>query len=111
MYGSLLIKNNLWPAFKKNRRIVADAQKDWLRAIPYYERAIREFTHAGAKRELAGAFNNLGVANEMLGDFDRAEEAYRHCFDLLDEINQSNSQAGWRILSNLAQLRANRRAR
>jgi tetratricopeptide (TPR) repeat protein len=92
-----------------NIGIVADAQKDWLRAIPYYERAIREFTHAGAKRELAGAFNNLGVANEMLGDFDRAEEAYRHCFDLLDEIKQSNTQAGWRILSNLAQLHAKRR--
>jgi len=87
---------------------VADAQKDWLRAIPFYERAIREFTRVDAKRELAGAFNNLGVATEMLGDFDRAEKSYLRCLDLLDEINQPNSEAGWRIISNLAQLHAKR---
>ena len=91
-----------------NIGMVADAQKDWLRAIPYYERAIREFARVGAKRELAGAFNNLGVAAEMLGDLDRAEPAYHRCSDLLDEIDQSTSEAGWRIVSNLAQLHAKR---
>jgi len=87
---------------------VADAQRDWLKSIPYYERAIREFTRVNAKRELAGAFNNLGVATEMLGDFDHAEDSYRRCSDLLEEISQSNSEAGWRIISNLAQLYAKR---
>ena len=52
---------------------VADAQRDWLKSIPYYERAIQEFRRVNAKRELAGAFNNLEVATEMLtlGNFDR----------------------------------------
>ena len=83
---------------------VADAQKDWSRAVPYYEHAIREFKRVGAKRELAGAFNNLGVSTEMLEDFDRAESSYLRCSGLLDEIGQSSSEAGWRVISNLAQL-------
>jgi tetratricopeptide (TPR) repeat protein len=85
---------------------IADAQKDWSRAIPNYERAIKEFQRVGAKRGLAGALNNLGVASEMLGKFDRAETSYRRCLDLLDEIGQSKSEAGWRILGNLAELYA-----
>lgn len=83
---------------------IADAQRDWIKAIKYYKRAIRQFARVNAKRELAGAYNNLGVATEMIGDLNQAEALYLRCVDLLDEVDQSYSEAGWRIISNLAQL-------
>lgn len=85
---------------------IADSQNDWAKSIPYYERAIREFNLVRAKRELAGAYNNLGVASEMLGSLKIAESAYLHCLNLLDEINQTHSEARWRLISNLAKLNA-----
>ena len=89
-----------------NIGIVFDSQRDWLKAIPYYQRAIKEFIRAESKHQLASAFNNLGVAYEMLEDLKHAEGAYQRCLELLDEIGQSNTQSGWRIISNLAQLYA-----
>lgn len=89
-----------------NIGIVFDSQRDWLKAIPYYERAIKEFIYSESKHQLASVFNNLGVAYEMLEDLKHAENAYQRCLELLDEIGQSITQSGWRIISNLAQLYA-----
>ncbi len=87
---------------------VADAQRNWQDAIPYYRQAERDLRRAGAKRQLAGVLNNLGVANEMLGLLERAESAYRASLEVLQEIDQADSEAGWRIQGNIAELLSNR---
>jgi tetratricopeptide (TPR) repeat protein len=92
-----------------NQGGIADAQRDWASAIPYYDKAIRAFTRVGAKKKLAGAYNNFGVAHEMLNDLDQAETWYLKCVESLDEIGESYSEQGWRILSNLGQLYAKRK--
>ena len=45
----------------------------------------------------------------MLNDLDSAEAWYQRCVDLLDEIGESYSEQGWRILSNLGQFYAKRK--
>jgi tetratricopeptide (TPR) repeat protein len=83
---------------------VADAQTDWQRAIAYYQRGVEYLEQAEAQDDLPKALNNLGVAFESLGDLAKAEHYYMRCVDLLDELGQSYSSDGTRILVNLGQL-------
>lgn len=87
---------------------LADAQRNWAKALPHYRQAAKAFSHAVANQKLAGAYNNLGVAHEMLGNLEDAETWYQRCVELLDEIGESYSERGWRILINLAELAAKR---
>ena len=87
---------------------LADAQRNWAKALPYYKQATKAFSYAEANQKLAGVYNNLGVAHELLGNLEDAETWYQRCVDLLDEIGESYSEKGWRILINLAELAANR---
>jgi tetratricopeptide (TPR) repeat protein len=83
---------------------VADQQGDWGSAISYYQQSISVLQKTEEKHDLASVYSNLGVSFENLGKWTEAETSYLRCADIVDEMDESFSELGIRVLMNLGQL-------
>lgn len=87
-----------------NLASIADQRGDWENALSYYHQSIAVLEKTEAKHDLASVYGNLGVAYESLGRWTEAETSYLRCVDLVDEMGESISELGIRVLMNLGQL-------
>lgn len=89
-----------------NLASVADQRGEWESAITYYQQSIAVLEKTEARHDLASVYGNLGVAHESLGRWTEAETSYLRCVDIVDEMGESLSEPGIRVLMNLGQLYA-----
>ena len=89
-----------------NLASVADQRGDWESAITYYQQSIAMLEKTEEMHDLASVFGNLGVAFENLGRWREAEANFLRCVDIIDEMGESISELGIRVLMNLGQLYA-----
>lgn len=91
-----------------NLASVYDTRGEWESAVQYYKMGIQELEVADDKTVLASFWNNLGVAYQNSGNQQFAMEAFQKCVKILDDMGESLSEQGARVLMNLGEIYAER---
>ena len=84
----------------------ADECGNWRQAVEFHNQSATALEQAGSRSDLAGIYNNLGVAYENQNLLDDARDWYRRSLDLLDSLGETYSPRAIRLLANLGQLYA-----
>jgi diguanylate cyclase (GGDEF)-like protein len=66
---------------------------DFEQALPIYERALREQTKAGLKREQIVTMYNIGRTNEMLGNWEVSKRTFAASLDASRKLNYLRGEA------------------